>query len=52
MELCQTNPDCAGYSVNALSCNLLSKIGESQAKIDPLSGKRIANSSNDFYVKI
>ena len=52
MELCQTNPDCLGYSTNSLVCKLFNKIGASQAKIDPLSGRSVSNSINDFYIKI
>lgn len=51
MELCQTNPDCAGFSVNKLLCTLFSSISPITPSVDPLSGKTYNNTVTDFYVK-
>ena len=51
MELCQTNPDCAGFSVNKLLCTLFSSISPITPYVDPFTKKPVVNTITDFYVK-
>ena len=54
MELCQTYPNCVAYSVNktalsSIGCSLFSSV--SKPALDPVTGKPIVDTLNDYYVK-
>ena len=54
MELCQTYPNCVAYSVNktalsSIGCSLFSSV--SKPALDPVTGKPIVDTQNDYYVK-
>jgi len=52
MELCQTNPMCASYMVNPLSCKLFSNVNLDMPKIDSSTGKpNPPNPRNDYFIK-
>jgi len=59
MEICETNPYCAGYSIKKagvigsynMGCNLYRKISKYQPDFNPSTGKREDKTNLDFYIK-